>query len=176
MARTHSSIATDSEEALRSVLGPDVTAAFEDDPNLIDVNASSNNVAVQRDTDDLEDSEEEITEAGDEDDEDDELDDEEDEDDDEDEDEDEDEEEDEEEAEEEDEAVATYQTKTFDDLGEEDDDAGDVDPGLDDEEPEDDDLDTDRVTDAALSLDPILRMAAAIRMAPSTSVRASHQA
>lgn len=168
MARTHSSIATDSEEALRSVVGHDATATVEVDPNFVDAaptsTASSDNLAVQRDTDDLEDSDEEITESNDAEDEDDEL---------EDEDEDEDEEdEDEEEAEEEEEAVAAYQTKTFDDLGEEDDDAGDVDRGLDDEDgAEDDELDTDQVTDAALGLAPILRMAAAIRMAPSTSAR-----
>jgi uncharacterized protein YhaN len=169
MARTHSSIATDSEEALRSVVGPDATATVEVDPNFADANptstASSENIAVQRDTDDLEDSDEEITEADDEDAEDEEDEDEEDEEED-------DEDEAEGEDEEEEEAVAAYQTKTFDDLGEEDDDAGDVEPGLDDEDgSEDDELDTDQVTDAALGLAPILRMAAAIRMAPSTSVR-----
>jgi ribonuclease E len=160
MARTHSSIATDSEEALRDIVGPDATAGFEDDPKFIDADptstASSDNVAVQRDTDDLEDSEEEELES--EEDEDD-VDD-----------------EDEEDEEVDDEAEAALQTKTFDDLGEEDDDAGDVEAGLDEDTLDEDDLDTDRVTDAALSLDPVLRMAAAMRMAPSTSARsASHR-
>ena len=161
MAPTHSSIATDSEKDLRDVVGPDATADFEDDPKFIDSDptstASSENVAVQRDTDDLEDSEEEDAEAGAEDGEEDDLDDE-------DEDEEEDDVDEEDEGEEvDDEAEATLQTKTFDDLGEEDDDDGDVEAGLDEDALDEDDLDTDRVTDAALSLDPILRVAAAMR-------------
>jgi len=152
MARTHSSIAVDSEEALRNVVGPDATAGFESDPNFADTDpastASSDNVAVQRDTDDTADSDEEETEAEDldEEDEDDELEDEEDDEDDEEE----------------------------DDEEDEDDDAGDVDSGVDEDDLADDDLDTDQITDAALSLDPIVRMAAAIRMAPATSARAAH--
>jgi hypothetical protein len=169
MARTHSSIATDSEEALRDIVGPDATAGFEDDPKFIDADptstASSDNVAVQRDTDDLEDSEEEELESEEDEDDVDDVDDE-----------DEDVDEDEEDEEVDDEAEAALQTKTFDDLGEEDDDAGDVEAGLDEDTLDEDDLDTDRVTDAALSLDPVLRMAAAMRMAPSTSARsASHR-
>jgi hypothetical protein len=180
MARTHSSIATDSEEALRSVVGPDATADFEADPKFDDTDpaatASSSNVAVQRDTDDVEDSEEEEIEA-DEDDEDDELEDNDDEDEEEDEeDNEEDEDDDDEDASVEEESEAVLQAKTFDDAGEEDDDAGDVEPGLDDED-EDEDLDTDQVTDAALGLhsdlEPLVRLAATIRMAPATSVRAA---
>jgi hypothetical protein len=82
MTKTHSSIATDSEAELRNVIGDDATATFEEDPTFIDSNptesASSQNVAVQRDEDDTEDSEEEIDE---EDEEEDDLDEDEDEDD-----------------------------------------------------------------------------------------------
>jgi hypothetical protein len=173
MARTHSSIALDSAEALRNVVGPDATAGFESDPNFVGTDpastASSENVAVQRDSDDTADSDEEEAEAEDldEEDEDDELVDDEDEDD-----------EDEDEDEDEDAEAEPLQAKTSDE-GEEDDDAGDVESGLDEDALDDDELDTDRVTDAALGLeavphlDPVLRMAAAIRMAPSTSARSA---
>jgi len=138
MARTHSSIALDSEQALRKAVGPDATAAFESDPNFIPsdptATASSENIALQPDT------EEEDTDAEDldEQDEDDELEDEDDDDE--------------------------------DEEDEEDDDEDDVEDGVDEDEPDDDDLDTDQVTDAALGLNPYLRIA------PSTSARAAHQA
>jgi hypothetical protein len=67
MTKTHSSIATDSEEDLRQVIGEDSTATFESDPNFIAsdpaANASTESVVVQRDTDDTEDSEEELEES-----------------------------------------------------------------------------------------------------------------
>jgi len=67
MTKTHSSIATDSEEDLRRVIGEDSTATFESDPNFIasdpTANASTESVVVQRDTDDTEDSEEELEES-----------------------------------------------------------------------------------------------------------------
>jgi len=181
MARTHSSIALDSAEALRNVVGPDATAGFESDPNFAGTDpastASSENVAVQRDSDDTADSDEEEAEAEDldEEDEDDELVDDEDEDED---DEDEDDEDEDDEDEDEDAEAEPLQAKTSDE-GEEDDDAGDVESGLDEDALDNDELDTDRVTDAALGLeavphlDPVLRMAAAIRMAPSTSARSA---
>jgi len=166
MARTHSSIALDSEEALRKAVGPDATAAFESDPKFIPsdptATASSENIAVQRDTDDTADSEEEETEAEDLDDEDEE-----------DEDDDEEEEDEEDEAEEEDvddEEAGLLQARSFDDLGEADDDSGDVDPGLDEDALEDDDLDTVQIADPGLNLRPFLRMV------PSTSARAAHHA
>jgi len=62
MTRTHSSIATDSETELRDLIGDDATATFEDDPKFIESNpgaeASSENVAVQRDTDDAQEDDE----------------------------------------------------------------------------------------------------------------------
>lgn len=76
MTRTHSSIATDSETDLRELIGDDATATFEDDPKFIESNpgaeASSENVAVQRDTDDVEEDDEDDDEE-DEDDEDDDV-------------------------------------------------------------------------------------------------------
>jgi hypothetical protein len=63
MTKTHSSIATDSETDLRELIGEDATATFEDDPKFIESNpgaeASSENIAVQRDTDDVEEDDEE---------------------------------------------------------------------------------------------------------------------
>jgi hypothetical protein len=60
-------IATDSAEELKSRIGDDATATFEDDPTFVESNptgnASSENVEVQRDTDDVEDSEEEEEDA-----------------------------------------------------------------------------------------------------------------
>lgn len=67
MTKTHSSIATDSAEELRALIGDDATATFESDPKFIEsnptANASTESVVVQRDTDDTEDSEEEIEDA-----------------------------------------------------------------------------------------------------------------
>jgi len=64
MAKTHSSIATDSAEELRALIGDDSTATFESDPNFIasnpTANASTESVIVQRDTDDVADSDEEV--------------------------------------------------------------------------------------------------------------------
>lgn len=58
---------TDDAATLRDLTGDDATATFEDDPNFENSNpgggASSENVAVQRDTDDLEDSDEEEEDA-----------------------------------------------------------------------------------------------------------------
>ncbi len=66
MAKTHSSIATDSAEELRALIGDDSTATFESDPNFIEsnptANASTESVIVQRDTDDVADSDEEVEE------------------------------------------------------------------------------------------------------------------
>jgi hypothetical protein len=74
MTKTHSSIATDSETELRDLIGDDATATFEDDPKFIESNpgaeASSENVAVQRDTDDAEEDDEDEDEDEDEEDED----------------------------------------------------------------------------------------------------------
>jgi hypothetical protein len=67
MTKTHSSIATDSAEELRALIGDDATATFESDPKFIEsnptANASTESVIVQRDTDDTADSEEEIEDA-----------------------------------------------------------------------------------------------------------------
>jgi septal ring-binding cell division protein DamX len=67
MAKTHSSIATDSAAELRALLGDDATSTFESEPNFIEsdptANASTESVVVQRDTDDTADSEEEIEDA-----------------------------------------------------------------------------------------------------------------
>ena len=55
---------TDSADSLRELVGDDATATFEDDPTFVESNptegAGSENVEVQRDTDDVEDSDEEI--------------------------------------------------------------------------------------------------------------------
>jgi hypothetical protein len=63
MAYTETPIATDSAAELSKMIGDDATATFESDPKFIDSDptetASSENIAVQRDTDDTEDSEEE---------------------------------------------------------------------------------------------------------------------
>jgi ribonuclease E len=81
MARTHSSIAIDSAAELEELVGNDATATIENDPKFVDTvgteTASSDNVEVQRDTDDTEDSEEELDDEDedDEDSEDDEIDD-----------------------------------------------------------------------------------------------------
>jgi hypothetical protein len=60
---------TDSADSLRELVGEDATATFEDDPTFVESNptegASSENVEVQRDTDDLADSDEEIEEVDD---------------------------------------------------------------------------------------------------------------
>ena len=64
MLHMKSTPATDSTRELRNTVGDDATAEFENDPKFVDSNgtafASSENLAVQRDTDDTEDSEEEI--------------------------------------------------------------------------------------------------------------------
>jgi hypothetical protein len=64
MAKTHSSIATDSAEELRALISDDSTATFESDPNFIasnpTANASTESVIIQRDTDDVADSDEEV--------------------------------------------------------------------------------------------------------------------
>lgn len=58
--------ATDSSRDLRRLVGDDATADFENDPTFAESNptasASSENLALQRDTDDLEESEDEIEE------------------------------------------------------------------------------------------------------------------
>jgi hypothetical protein len=128
MANTHSSIATDSAAELRKLVGDDATADFEADPKFVDSNptetASSENVEVQREADDVEDSEEEDDDELDEEDEEDEDDDvEDDELDEEDDDEDED---------------------------DEDDDEDDIEEGVDEDNLDDDDMDTDEVADPAL--------------------------
>jgi hypothetical protein len=128
MANTHSSIATDSAAELRKLVGDDATADFEADPKFVDSNptetASSENVEVQREADDVEDSEEEDDDEFDEEDEEDEDDDvEDDELDEEDDDEDED---------------------------DEDDDEDDIEEGVDEDDLDDDDMDTDEVADPAL--------------------------
>ena len=147
-------IATDNANELRDVIGDDSTATFEDDPAFVESNppdnASTESVAVQRDTDDVEDSEEEIEEADEEEDED--LEDEEDLEDDEDVEDEDDEEEDEDDEDEEDDAdeVADSNTLWVDgQLGheEEDQDDGDVTQGVDEDELDADDIDTDKVTE-----------------------------
>jgi hypothetical protein len=71
--------ATDSARDLRDLVGDDVTADFETDPKFIDSNptadASSENLAALRDTDDEEESDDELEDEDDEDLEDDEEDD-----------------------------------------------------------------------------------------------------
>ncbi|MBW4039158.1 MAG: hypothetical protein HIU91_09840 [Acidobacteria bacterium] len=71
MAATETRIAPDSATELHDLIGDDATATFESDPKFIDSDptegASSSNIAVQRDTDDLEDSDEEEDELEDED-------------------------------------------------------------------------------------------------------------
>jgi hypothetical protein len=68
--------ATDSSTDLRKLVGDDATADFEDDPKFAGTDptasASSENLAVQRDTDDVEESDEEIEDEDDDEDEDDE--------------------------------------------------------------------------------------------------------
>jgi hypothetical protein len=149
-------IATDSAAELHEIVGDDSTATFENDPKFIDSDptdtASSENVEVQRDTDDTEDSEEEIDEEDDDlEDEDDDLDEEDDEEDDEIDD----------EGEDEDDLAAAARLEASGltsvrvhaaERADEDDDAGDVDPGVDEDEIADDDLDTDRVADAVLRM------------------------
>jgi len=68
--------ATDSAVELRNLVGDDATATFEEAPNFVEsnptANASTESLEVQRDTDDLEDSEGEDEEVDDEDEDDDE--------------------------------------------------------------------------------------------------------
>ena len=63
--------ATDSARDLRNLVGDDVTADFESDPKFVDSNptadASSENLAALRDTDDEEDSEDELEDEDDDD-------------------------------------------------------------------------------------------------------------
>jgi len=187
MAAIKSSIAPDSAEELHDLVGDDATATFESDPKFIDSDptgtASSENVEVQRDTDDVEDSEEEVDEEDDElededieDDED--LDDEEEDDDLDDDDEDEDEVEDDEEevgalgaraAEGNGRRSSIEDLPSSDDAAlEEDDDAGDegemedeyVIEGGSDEEAGDDDPATDRAIDAALRMSAMVAVVA----------------
>jgi ribonuclease E len=130
MANTHSSIATDSAAELRKLVGDDATADFEADPKFVDSNptetASSENVEVQREADDVEDSEEE---------DDDELD-----------------EEDEDEEDEDDDVEDDELDEEDDDEDEddEDDDEDDIEEGVDEDDLDDDDMDTDEVADPAL--------------------------
>ncbi len=179
MAKTHSSIATDSAEELRNVIGDDATATFEDDPKFVESDptgtASSENVEVQRAEDDTEDSDEEETELEDEDledegAEDEDLDDEEEEDEDEEEEDDEVEDDDEDDEEDDDEEAALTSPELMHARGSDeepaDDDAGDVDMGVDeDEAEEDDDLDTDRVVDAALRMSALVTLTAELAQA-----------
>ena len=69
MATTNLRIATDSATELHNLIGDDAIATFESDPKFIDADptesASSGNIAVQRDTDDTEDSAEEEDELAD---------------------------------------------------------------------------------------------------------------
>jgi hypothetical protein len=71
VAKTHSSIATDSAAELNGLVGDDATATFENDPKFVDSNpggaGSSENVEEQRAEDDVEDSDEEVDDADDED-------------------------------------------------------------------------------------------------------------
>jgi hypothetical protein len=71
VAKTHSSIATDSAAELNSLVGDDATATFENDPKFIDSNpggeGSSENVEEQRAEDDVDDSDEEVEDTEDED-------------------------------------------------------------------------------------------------------------
>jgi hypothetical protein len=144
-------IATDSAAEMHEIVGDDSTATFEADPKFVDSDptgtASSDNVEVQRDTDDVEDSEEE---------EDDEYED--------------DEEEDDELADEEDDEDELVAADVLGASGltsmrvhaatEQDDDSGDVDPGVDEDEIDSDDLDTDRVADAALRMSALVAVTA----------------
>jgi hypothetical protein len=155
-------IATDSAAELHQIVGDDSTATFEDDPKFVDSDptgtASSENLEVQRDTDDLEDSEEEDEEA------DDDLDDDdlEDEGDEEVDDDLAAEEEDEEDDEEDDVAAAAkLQASGLTSVrshsasagaDDDDDDAGDVDPGVDEDEIYADDLYADRIVDTTLRM------------------------
>jgi hypothetical protein len=71
MAATKTPISTDSAAELHELIGDDATATFENDPVFSDSNptdrGSSENIQVQRDTDDTEDSEEEDDELEDDD-------------------------------------------------------------------------------------------------------------
>jgi hypothetical protein len=73
MAATKTPIAPDSAAELHDLTGDDAAATFESDPTFIDSkptdNASSENIEMQRDTDDTEDSDEEEEELVEEDDE-----------------------------------------------------------------------------------------------------------
>lgn len=158
MAATKTSIAPDSATDLHDLIGDDATATFESDPKFIDSDptesASSGNIAVQRDTDDVEDSTEEDDELEDEDDDEEYEDEEEDDEDYEDEDEDEDEEDEDEDG------VAGMAAAEIG--GNEVSSAGSSE-ALEDEEDEDDDADfdsdaasTDRVVDAALRMNAMV--------------------
>lgn len=69
MPATKPTPATDSATDLRRLVGDDATADFESDPKFIDSNptadASSENLAVQRDTDDTVESDDEMTDEDD---------------------------------------------------------------------------------------------------------------
>jgi hypothetical protein len=143
--------ATDSATQLHDYIGDDATATFEDDPKFVDSNptgnASTENVTVQRDTDDTEENDDEFED-------DDELEDE-----DEEEDEDDEEEEDEEDEDDEDEEDDADEVKASPALradglqgyeeSEEDDDEDDIDTGVDEDDLDIDDMDTDKVAAAA---------------------------
>jgi hypothetical protein len=183
MATIKAPLAPDSAAELGRLVGDDATATFESDPKFIDSDptdtASSENVEVQRDTDDTEDSEEEDDEFEEEEGEDDdeELEDEEEEDEDIDEEEDEEEEDDEEEVG----AVGVQATgstnlrgpvvngkKSMETALEEDDDAGDegveedeyvIEGGGEDKDGTDN-LETDRAVDAALRMNALVAVTA----------------
>jgi hypothetical protein len=190
MAASKTPIATDSAAELHDLIGDDATATFESDPKFIDSdptdNASSENIEVQRDTDDTEDSEEEEDELEDE--EEDELEDEDDVDEededeeDEDEDIDDDDEDEEEEDDEEEVGAAAFQAagltsvrgsvegvpSALEPALEEDDDAGDeselqdeyVIEGGGGDEDGDDSAETDHAIDAALRMSALVAVAA----------------
>jgi hypothetical protein len=187
MAASKTPIATDSAAELHDLIGDDATATFESDPKFIDSdptdNASSENIEVQRDTDDTEDSEEEEDELEDE--EEDELEDEDDvdeEDEDEDIDDDDDDEDEEEEDDEEEVGAAAFQAagltsvrgsvegvpSALEPALEEDDDAGDeselqdeyVIEGGGGDEDGDDSAETDHAIDAALRMSALVAVAA----------------
>jgi hypothetical protein len=174
MAATKTPIATDSAAELNPLVGDDVTATFEDDPKFIDSNptdgASSENVEVQRDTDDSEDSDEEEDEL--EDDEDDELIEEDDDEDVEDEDDDLDDDEDEEDDDEDEVGAAAQYAASLTSVHgaspeeknanamEEDDDVGDEEDTLDAQEEGSDTLEKDRAIDAALRMSALVAVTA----------------
>lgn len=165
MVVTKSAVATDSGAELEELVGGDATETFESDPKFIDSEAgvgSSENVAVQRDTDDVEDSDEEEDEEDD-------LDDVEDDDELEDDDEFADEDDDEEVEDEEEEGIAAAGlTSVRGNMGsgtavadvEEDEEDGDVEQGLDDDDILADDLYTDRGVESALRMMAVMAVTA----------------